>query len=84
MPPSRRHVLGVGVPRYLISDLLQFGFVGDPLEVVAGRVRLFEGGEFLGGEFDVERGDRVVDLGGRVSADEARLLRLSADAGPGS
>jgi hypothetical protein len=57
-------------PRCLVSDLLQFGFVGDPLEVVAGRVRLFAGAEFLGGEFDVERGDRVVDLGGRVGADE--------------
>ena len=65
-------VLGVCVTRYLVSDLLQFRFVGDALEVVAGRVRPFEGGEFLSGEFDVEGGDRVVDLGDRVGTDEGR------------
>jgi hypothetical protein len=59
-----RHVLRVGVTRYLVSDLLQLGFVRDALEVVAGRVRPFEGSEFLSGEFDLQRGDRVVDLGG--------------------
>src|SRR6185437_11763355 len=65
-------VLDVGVARYLVSDLLHLGFIGDALEVVAGRVGPFEGGEFLGGQFDVERGDRVVDLGGGVGADERR------------
>jgi hypothetical protein len=65
-------VLRVGVSRYLVSDLLHLGFVGDALEVVAGCVGPFEGGEFLSGEFDVERGDRVVNLGGGVGADEGR------------
>ena len=43
-------------------DRLQLGFVGDALEVAAGRVGLFQRSEFRVFQFDVERGDRVVDL----------------------
>ena len=65
-------VLRIGVSRYLVPDLLQFGLVRDALEVVAGSVRPFERGEFFRGELDLERGDRIIDLGGRIGADEGR------------
>src|SRR5512135_2073515 len=54
---SARVISGVGIARYLVSDLLQLGFVGDALPVVAGSVGPFEGGDLLAGEFDAERGD---------------------------
>jgi hypothetical protein len=64
----------VGETRQPCHDPGQLGVVGDALEVVARRVRNLQLCDLVGGQFDVEGSDSVVDVRGLDPADVLLLM----------